>query len=525
MKRYFNTTGLCKPDRHYMVPLGNRLEEIREMIGRGEYFTVNRARQYGKTTLFYALAEYLKPWYVAVSLDFQLLSQSDFASEAAFSAAFAREIMNGACGMGEVPEKIADRLKEIAGAQNKGARLGELFACLSNWCAISQKPVVLLVDEVDNAANNRVFLDFLSMLRGYYLRRDIRPIFQSVILAGVYDIKNWKLKLRPQEEHQYNSPWNIAADFDVHMAFSQSDIEKMLESYELDHRTGMDVHAVAGMLYDYTSGYPFLVSRLCKLIDEKLEIPGKPSAWGREGVLEAVRLLLEESNTLFDDMRKKLSDYPDMRRMLYELLYEGQSFPYNTDDELIDIARMFGYIKGCEGKVMVSNRIFETRLYNLFVSEERRRSAIYTEGSRDRNLFIRNGRLDMRQVLERFVVHFTELYGDSDEKFLEKSGRKFFLFFLKPIINGTGNYYVEAQTRNEERTDVIVDYLGEQYIVELKIWRGNAYHERGERQLLEYLDAYQLKKGYMLSFNFNQKKEVGVKELRFGEKVLIEAVV
>ena len=28
-------------------------------------------------------------------------------------------------------------------------------------------------------------------------------------LAGVYDIKNLKLKLRPGSEHQYNSPWNI----------------------------------------------------------------------------------------------------------------------------------------------------------------------------------------------------------------------------------------------------------------------------------------------------------------------------
>lgn len=283
MKRYFNTTGLCRPDRHYMVPLGSRLAEIREMIDRGEYFTVNRARQYGKTTLFYALAGYLRPWYMTVSLDFQLMSQSDFASESAFAAAFAREILNGACSMDEVPEKTAVRLKEMAVAEHEEAKLGELFACLSSWCAQSLKPVVLMVDEVDNAANNRVFLDFLSQLRGYYLRRDVRPIFQSVILAGVYDIKNLKLRLRPMEAHQYNSPWNIAADFDVSMDFSQEDIAEMLADYEADHGTGMDVYAVAGMLYDYTSGYPFLVSRLCRLIDEKIarERRFQYSAWGR----------------------------------------------------------------------------------------------------------------------------------------------------------------------------------------------------------------------------------------------------
>ncbi len=153
-----------------------------------------------------------------------------------------------------------------------------------------------------------------------------------------------------------------------------------------------------------------------------------------------------------------------MKKMLYELLYEGKTFPYNMDDGVVDIAKLFGYIKDDDGKIMVANRIFETRLYNLFISEERMQSVIYTEGSKDRNLFVRNGELDMRRILERFVVHFTDLYGQCEERFVEKAGRKFFLFYLKPIINGTGNYYVEAETRDERRTDVIVDYRGRQYI-------------------------------------------------------------
>ena len=68
---------------------------------------------------------------------------------------------------------------------------------------------MLMIDEVDSASNNQVFIDFLAQLRVYYLNRESRPIFHSVILAGVYDIKNLKLKIRPDEEHQYNSPWNI----------------------------------------------------------------------------------------------------------------------------------------------------------------------------------------------------------------------------------------------------------------------------------------------------------------------------
>ena len=73
--------------------------------------------------------------------------------------------------------------------------------------------------------------------------------------------------------------------------------------------------------------------------------------------------------------------------------------------------------------------------------------------------------------------------------------------------------------------DLVIDYHGERNIIEMKIRRGNAYHERGEQQLADYLDYFHLKKGYMLSFNFNKKKETGVKEVVLGDKVLIEAVV
>ena len=97
--------------------------------------------------------------------------------------------------------------------------------------------------------------------------------------------------------------------------------------------------------------------------------------------------------------------------------------------------------------------------------------------------------------------------------------------YLKPIINGTGNYYIEAQTRDQTRTDVIVDYLGKQHIIELKIWRGERYNEAGEKQISEYLDYWNLDTGYMLSFNFNKNKEQGVRPVHIGDKLLYEGTV
>jgi hypothetical protein len=131
----------------------------------------------------------------------------------------------------------------------------------------------------------------------------------------------------------------------------------------------------------------------------------------------------------------------------------------------------------------------------------------------------------MRFVLERFVETFNYIYGDQNEKFIEEVGRKYFMLFLKPIINGMGNCYVEARTRNMKRTDIIVDYKGEQFIVELKIWKGDKYNSEGEKQIAEYIEFYHLKKGYMLTFNFNQNKKIGVNEVMYGDIVIVEAVV
>ncbi len=63
-----------------------------------------------------------------------------------------------------------------------------------------------MIDEVDSASNNQVFIDFLAQLRQYYLNKKEMPTFHSVILVGVYDIKNLKLKIRPNDEHQYIMP-------------------------------------------------------------------------------------------------------------------------------------------------------------------------------------------------------------------------------------------------------------------------------------------------------------------------------
>ena len=314
------------------------------------------------------------------------------------------------------------------------------------------------------------------------------------------------------------------------MSFSAGEIGGMLKEYEKDYHTEMDVIRVAHLLYDYTSGYPYLVSRLCYFMDERLPgtdaFPDRKSAWTKMGVLAAVKMLLDENNPLFDSLTHKLIQFPELETVISKLLFQGQAIAYDPDDVAVRNARMFGFVKVENSTVQIANRIFETRLYNRFLLNAMEQdNEIYAEGVRQKNQFVINGYLNVKLILEKFVETFDYLYGDRAETFIEDEGRRFFMLFLKPIINGVGNCYVEPQTRNRERMDLVIDYNAQQYICELKIWHGNAYNERGEEQLSSYLDYFHLKKGYMLSFNFNKKKKIGVQEIRLGDKTLVEAVV
>ncbi len=171
----FNTTAVCVPSKHSMVDLTERVKEIKKLVDAGKYFTINRARQYGKTTTITALA-----------------------------------------------------------------------------------------------------------------------------------------------------PFDIAADFDIDMSLSEDGIRGMLDEYEADHHTGMDTAAIAGIIRDYTDGYPFLVSRICQLLDESVSKNMSISdAWTIIGVDEAVKQLLAENNTLFQPITKNLNNYPELKAAIKGILMEG----------------------------------------------------------------------------------------------------------------------------------------------------------------------------------------------------------
>ncbi|MBQ3566931.1 MAG: ATP-binding protein [Oscillospiraceae bacterium] len=513
MERYFNITGCCNPVNHYMVNLDSRLAKIKKMVDRGQYFCINKGRQYGKTTTLSALENYLKDDYIVLSMDFQLqMSSAKFVTEQAFVKGFAEAFVETISFTSEYELCSTDDFKDV------NDMVG-LFRKLSFICSKSRLPIVMFIDEVDQASNNQVFLDFLAQLRGYYLKRNKCVTFQSVILAGVHDIRNLRQKIRPDSEHKHNSPWNIATPFEVDLSFSADDIAGMLTEYENDNHTGMNIPKISQLIYDYTSGYPVLVSGICKYIDEQ------GLTWDNDGIVSAVKHIINEKTPLFESLINKLEDDEALCKLVYAVLFQGTAILFNAYDSAINNAFMYGFVKNSNGKLVIANRIFETVIYDWFISAEITNSLIFNEGANDKPQFIKNNSLDMKLIIEKFIQHFNDIYGSQPDKFKEDDGRKLFLLYLRPIINGIGNYYIEAQTRDMRRTDIIVDYCGKQYIIELKIWRGDEYNTQGEQQLCEYLDYYHIDTGYLLSFNFNKNKQTGMHTHNINGRTIIEGII
>lgn len=515
----FNTAGTCRPEEHYMVDITDRLEIIRKMVAKGDYFCINRGRQYGKTTTLEAISTKFSDDFCVFKISFEGVDDKYFESAATTNAAFLKLLRQESRW---TPKEVSVKkfLDKVAPRELSAIDDFDFSDVVSELCSISSKPVIVLIDEVDQAGNNDGFIKFLGGLRNMYLKRNTQPTFKSIILAGVYDIKNLKLKIRSEEQHQYNSPWNIAVPFDVDMSLPVDGITNMLAEYKADHNLTFNEKIVAKLLHAYTAGYPFLVSRLCQIIDSE-KLP-----WNKEGVLKAVNVILVERNTLFDNLIKKLDEYPVLKEILKGILFSGNTKSYNPDEKYIQIASMFNYIVNKDGKIAVACRIMEVRLYNLFISEEENFS-LYKQGQIDKSQFVKDGIIDMPHLMERFAVHMNQTYKmDHENEFIEDDGRKAFLTYLRPIINGVGYYHIEEETRDHDRMDVVVDYLGKQYVIELKIWRGNAYNERGEEQICRYLEYFDLQKGYLISFCFNKKKKSGLlPPVELKGRTLIEAIV
>ncbi len=506
MSKEFNTTGLCLPDVHYMADISGKLAACADMVERGRYFVINRPRQYGKTTMLHTLAEHLQALggYVVLNTSFEGVGDAIFKDEVVFSRFFIQLIAKYADD--QIPDiKIWADEKSL-----QITNFSQLEAALTEMLLLTSKKVVLMVDEVDKSSNNQLFVNFLGLLRNKYLERTQFKTFHAVVLAGVHDVKSLKLKIRPDasedgNETAYNSPWNIATDFKVDMNLTAEEIEPMLRDYASTKAFEMDTKAMADRLFYYTSGYPFLVSKICQLLDEEVA-PRQP--WSFELMEKAVAKLVKENNTNFEALTKNLAANKALYDWVQHIAVDGHRASFSLLNPTTQLGVQYGILTEKEGLIAIHNRIYSEvvlefmreRLYQMTLAQKHESHTTSGYKTAD-NL------LNMEAVLLGFQAFMKKEYSKKDRDFLERNGRLVFLAFLKPIINGSGYDFKEPQVSDERRLDVAITYLNQKFVAEMKIWHGPKAHEQGLIQLADYLQRQALDQGYLIIFDHSETKQ------------------
>ena len=521
MKREFNDTGLCVRNMHYMVDTNEYINEIfKGLIERGKYFSILGGRQYGKTTTISLLNKLIRKRddYLLIRTSFEGIGDSIYKNEKTFSKGFLENLAR-------VTELNNEKLAEVF---SKAANQMKNFDTLSKFITKfsvkrKNKKIVLIIDEVDKSSDSQMFLNFLGMLRDKYLLRNDGEdfTFHSVILAGVHDIKTIKLKLRPNEAKTLNSPWNIATDLNIDLSFNAPQIETLLEDFLTEHpNVDIPKKEIAEKIYYYTNGYPYLVSKMCKIIYEDYICKREDKNWYLKDVEIAFRKIINGgyTTTLFQSNAKNIQNDDKLFQFIYEILIANESKNYIEDDKQVYLAKTYGLIKNMNGKCKIHNRIFSHRFYDLILSIMNN-SGKFKPSYSDFKYYKGND-IDLEYILQRFQRFFKENYSHTDEKFIEREGRLIFLSFLQPIINGNGYVFKEPVVGNDRRMDLVVTHNNKRYVIELKIWRGNEYHKNGLQQLSDYLDIYSIKNGYLLIFNFNKNKQFKKETIKFKDKKL-----
>lgn len=514
MGKYFNVAGPCVPGQHYMLPARERCREVDALVEQSQYFVIHAARQTGKTTLLQEFAQQINAGgrYSAVYCSLETLQTISDPRE----------------GIPEIVKKLQAYLRRHPGlrqypfAENaEYDNFTNVFQeALTTLCEASDKPVVILFDEVD-CLSNGTLIAFLRQLREGYVMRSQIPFAHAVALVGMRNIRDYKARIRDDQQTLGSaSPFNIVTESLTLRNFTRDEIARLYAQHT--EATGQPFPPEAvDAVFAATQGQPWLVNAIARDIVVKLleNDPTRPIL--SEMVEQAAQRLILRRDTHIDSLMERLRE-PRVRRII-EPVIAGELVRYDLLDDDYRYALDLGLLREEARRLIPANPIYGdviVRTLNFRTQQE------IEDLTPDAILpaYLRNGRIDMTRLLGEFQQFWREHSAIWIERFEYKEAAPHLVLqaFLQRVINGGGRITREmaAGTR---RLDLCVEYQGERYPIELKVRYGEQTYDEGQRQLLEYLKTLGCAEGWLLVFD--RRPEIGWDAKLFWREVVLEGSV
>jgi DNA polymerase III delta prime subunit len=495
--RYFNTSGPCVPELHYMLPPEPRLPKAPELIEQDRYFVVHAPRQTGKTTTLGALARDLNSEGRRVALLFSCeraeAAGDDYgAAETLVLSAIAEE----AIAQGLPPELMPPPWPDSP----PGARL---HAGLASWARACPLPIVLFFDEID-ALRGQSLISVLRQLRdGFRSRPESFPA--SVVLCGLRDVRDYRAAAGGDPSRLGTaSPFNVSVESLRIKDFARDQVAELYGQHTAE--TGQEfAPEAADRAFQYTQGQPWLVNALAYEVIGAMEVK-PPEPITSEHMDEAKDRLILARATHLDSLTARLHE-PRVRKFIEPMIAGEEVASDATYNDDVSYVRDLGLIAQ-DGPLAIANPIYNeviVRVLNAYA-----RDSVTVE---PRSFLLADGRLDFGKVLAEFAAFWRER-GEMlvrGETYHEVAPQLVFVAFLQRIVNGGG--FVDCEYGvGRGRIDVLVrkpytDADGkpavQREVVELKVRRarqGNPLRD-GLVQLDGYLARLGLDSGTLLIFD------------------------
>ena len=251
--RYFNVAGPCNNKEHYMIEASTRLKGVQQLIDTKQYFVIHAARQSGKTTFLLDLVQKLnrEEKNYAVYCSLEGLQGIDDAKEGIPLIVKCIKTALFICG--------------IPGNENFGENAdysnfaGVLHVELTRYCKMLDKPLIIFFDEAD-CLSESTLISFLRQLRAGYVNRVLAPFVHSAALAGMRNIRDFKVKIRPDRETLGTaSPFNIVSKALTLKNFIKEEVLSLYKQHTADTGQIFEDKAI-DFIFEQTCGQPWLVN-------------------------------------------------------------------------------------------------------------------------------------------------------------------------------------------------------------------------------------------------------------------------
>ena len=511
--RFFNTEGPVRPDDHYAIaPLDRAdVDEFLDLIRAKRYFVLHAPRQTGKTSALIALRDLLNSGEagnfrcVHTNVEVGQVARDDVAR--GMRAILSRLAMRARLSGDGFPHESWRTVLEASGPDDA---LGDL---LSNWCLANPVPLVLLVDEIDSLVGDTLLSVLRQLRAGYEQRPEAFP--QSVVLCGVRDIRDYRIRSSTGEIITGGSPFNVAAKSLRMGDFTEAETRALMAQHT--EETGQRFTAAAlEAVWTQTQGQPWLVNALCAgaCFDNKA---GRDRSRGIEvdDVYAAREELILSRRTHLDQLAHKLEE-ERVRRVIEPLLSDAEEPGCGVSDigfqRDVDYVRDLGLIAPGRGIRMANPIYAEVVPRELTAAAQERLAHVqatwYVDGA---------GRLDMTKLLSAFRTFFGEHAEHWMGRFdYREAGPQLLLqTYLQRVVNGGGRIEREYGL-GRGRTDLLVLWpreagqpsdLWERFVVECKVLRDTDRKslvwtiERGVEQTLGYMAQCGAEEGHLVVFD------------------------